>query len=154
MYLYCMHTTKERDGARCKTKNATCPRYSCTSSDLRAMLKECRDGLTVVDGPSCVRNPQLDCWLFSAGQEGNRYPVLGSFLDSWNRAASDASRGEAQSTCADPERWLNPGGHDMLSELPSFGQHNASMLWGTYRPGVYFGKKVRHGSTRRRALLV
>ncbi|CAM9649573.1 unnamed protein product [Ectocarpus sp. 13 AM-2016] len=78
-----------------------------------------------------------------AGQQGNRYPVLGSFLDSANRAASDASRGEAQSTCADPERWLNPGGHDMLSELPSFGQHNASMLWGTYRPGVYFGFKTR-----------
>ncbi|CAM9775634.1 unnamed protein product [Ectocarpus fasciculatus] len=78
-----------------------------------------------------------------AGQQGDRYPVLRSFLDSSNRAASDASRGEAQSTCADPERWLNPEGHDMLSDLPSFGQHNASMLWGTYRPGVYFGFKTR-----------
>lgn len=44
-------------------------------------------------------------------------------------------------SCADPKRWLSSAGHDLLSVLPGFQQHNASMLWGTYRPGVYFGKE-------------
>eukprot|EP00752_Nemacystus_decipiens_P007415 g6630.t3 len=78
-----------------------------------------------------------------AGRQTNKYPSLRSFLESSNTAAKDAIRGDVQAACADPHRWLNPAGHDLLSELPGFGTHNASMLWGTYRPGVYFGFKTR-----------
>lgn len=78
----------------------------------------------------------------AAGRQANKYPFLRSFLESANTAATDAIRGDVQAACADPRRWLNPAGHDLLSELPGFGAHNASMLWGTYRPGVYFGERT------------
>eukprot|EP00903_Cladosiphon_okamuranus_P008249 g7940.t1 len=78
-----------------------------------------------------------------AGRRAITYPFLRSFLESSNAAATDAIRGDVQAACADPHRWLNPAGHDLLSELPGFAAYNASMLWGTYRPGVYFGFKTR-----------
>ena len=47
---------------------------------------------------------------------------------------------DVESITADPRRWLNPAGHDLLSEVTGFERRNSSMLWGTYRPGVYFGE--------------
>ena len=79
------------------------------------------------------------CCMSVAGHKAT-HPVLRSFLEISNSAAARAIGGDVQSSCADPKRWLNSAGHDLLSELPEFRQHNASMLWGTYRPGVYFGK--------------
>lgn len=81
-------------------------------------------------------------WCLVPGLQDNEYPFLKSFLETSNRGAVDVIRGEVQSTCADPKRWLNPAGHSLLSELPGFEQYNASMLWGTYRPGVYFGERT------------
>lgn len=69
------------------------------------------------------------------------YPSLRRFLQDANGAASQAIVGDVGSSCADPKSWLNSAGHgNLLSELPGIDHYNASMLWGTYRPGVYFGK--------------
>lgn len=84
----------------------------------------------------------LDWLLITTGVQENKYPFLGSFLRTSNNAASGAIRGDVESACTDPKRWLNPAGHDLLFGLPGFDQHNASMLWGTYRPGVYFGERT------------
>lgn len=95
------------------------------------------------------------CWCptpnrsrIAPGVQHNEYPFLKSFLKISNRGAADVVRGDVQSTCADPKRWLNPAGHSLLSELPGFGQYNASMLWGTYRPGVYFGERMHTACQR------
>lgn len=83
---------------------------------------------------------------YNASIAGHRdtHPHLREFLASANKAASQVIRGDVEASCADPKRWLNSAGHDLLSDLPGFGDHNASMLWGTYRPGVYFGEKQRN----------
>lgn len=88
-----------------------------------------------------VPTPGTRCMQISAGRQADQYPSLRSFLESANTAATDAIQGNVQAECTDPRRWLNPAGHDLLSELPGFETHNASMLWGTYRPGVYFGER-------------
>lgn len=70
------------------------------------------------------------------------YPHLRKFLQESDMSASKAIQGDVSSTCTDPKRWLNPAGKDLLSTLPGFDRYNASMIWGTYRPGVYFGEDV------------
>ncbi|CAM9340838.1 unnamed protein product, partial [Hapterophycus canaliculatus] len=81
--------------------------------------------------------------FWSGGGQEKKYPFLRNFLRTSNSAAADAVRGDVHAACTDPKRWLNSAGHDLLSGLPGFDHHNASMLWGTYRPGVYFGFKTR-----------
>lgn len=77
-----------------------------------------------------------------AGKAVDKFTSLRKFLQDTDLSASDVIQGDVGSTCADPKRWLNPAGHDLLSTLPGFNQYNASMLWGSYRPGVYFGEDV------------
>eukprot|EP00904_Undaria_pinnatifida_P001887 jgi/Undpi1/1169/HiC_scaffold_10.g04631.m1 len=81
--------------------------------------------------------------MCSGGGHKETHPILRRFLENSNSAAVRAMEGDVHDSCADPKRWLNSAGHDLLSVLPGFQQHNASMLWGTYRPGVYFGFKTR-----------
>lgn len=80
------------------------------------------------------------CILFAPGKALDSYPSLRKFLQDSDISASKAIQGDVSSTCADPKRWLNPAGQDLLSTLPGFDRYNASMIWGTYRPGVYFGE--------------
>lgn len=73
------------------------------------------------------------------GQE-DKHPSLRSFLETSNAAALRALGNDVEASTTDPRRWLNPTGHNLLSEIPGFERQNSSMMWGTYRPGVYFGE--------------
>ncbi|CAN0100882.1 unnamed protein product, partial [Phaeothamnion confervicola] len=46
--------------------------------------------------------------------------------------------------CQRPEGWLHKATDGpVLQSLPGWSEHEAAMLWGTYRPSVYFGFKTR-----------
>ncbi|CAM9634467.1 unnamed protein product, partial [Choristocarpus tenellus] len=70
-------------------------------------------------------------------------PVLHKLLSEADLAISRAGEADRAGGCSDPESWLHHSGVSPLSGLPGFQDYNASMMWGTYRPGVYFGFKSR-----------